>query len=329
MFSGGGTAGSVTPLLAVAEQLRKHELFFVGTYQGVERQLVTDLVYLPLLSGKLRRYFSIRNIIDPFIIILAFWQSWYYIMRYNPTVVVSAGGFVSVPLVWAAWWCNVPVVVHQQDVRLSLSTKLMKPFATVLTKAFAETPLSVEPIGNPVRDLSVTTNEIKLDSSVPTVLIMGGGTGAQFINDLVSTELCNQVNVIHITGEGKMIHTINHARYHPYTLLTNEFNEAIHKADLVVCRAGLGTLSELAELGKPTMIIPIPNSHQEDNAKIFTKHNAAVVLEQTTLTPERFTQEITNLLHDQTKLDQLGKNIIAVLPNGAKQRLVQLISRYG
>src|SRR3990167_11438169 len=208
MFSGGGTAGSVTPFLSLAEQLKNHELWFVGTHTGVERQLVTGMTYLTLPAGKWRRYFSLRNVIDPLIIIGAFYKAWYLLLKHHPDVVVSAGGFVSVPMVWAAWWCNIPVLVHHQDMCMSLATRLMKPFTSVLTKATE--------VGNPVRALTVKTNTFTLNPTIPTILIMCGGTCAQAINDLVSLELCQHYNVIHSTGTGKISKKIDHSHYQSF-----------------------------------------------------------------------------------------------------------------
>lgn len=317
MFSGGGTAGSVTPLLAIAEQLKQHDLYFVGTNHGVEQQLVIGMTYIPLLSGKLRRYFSWRNFVDHFIVIAAFFQSWFYLLKYRPAVVVSAGGFVSVPLVWAAWWCNIPTVVHHQDIRMSLATRLMKPFATTVTYATE--------IGNPVRSLSVTTNAIQLDPSVPTVLIMGGGTGAQAINSLVTPELCQLYNVIHSTGQDKMDHVIQHPHYHSFTLLTEGFAEALHKADIVVCRAGFGTISELVALGKASIIIPIPQSHQVDNARWLEQHHAAIVLSQLNLTPQNLIRNVQQALVQKVELE---KNIRRLFPSTATTTLCQHILQF-
>lgn len=318
MLSGGGTAGSVTPLLAVAEQLKQHELFFVGTPHGIERQLISDMTYLTLPAGKWRRYFSLRNVIDPFVIIMAFYRAWYLMLKYRPNVVVSAGGFVSVPLVWAAWWCNIPVVVHHQDIRMSLATRLMKPFASLLTKA--------SDIGNPVRSLTVTTNSLQIDSSVPTVLIMGGGTGAEAINDLVTPELCKRYNVIHITGPDKTSafskQLQRSPRFYGFELLVREFPEALHKADVVVCRAGFGTISELASLGKASIIIPIPHSHQEDNAQFIEQHKAALVLSQSNLTPQNLIETIQQALVQRV---QLEKNMKQLLPSSGTHTLCQHI----
>ncbi|EKD79496.1 MAG: hypothetical protein ACD_41C00054G0003 [uncultured bacterium] len=318
MFSGGGTAGSVTPLLALAEQLKNHELWFVGTHTGVERQLVTGMTYLTLPAGKWRRYFSLRNVIDPLIIIGAFYKAWYLLLKHHPDVVVSAGGFVSVPLVWAAWWCNIPVLVHHQDMCMSLATRLMKPFTSVLTKATE--------VGNPVRALTVKTNTFTLNPTIPTILIMGGGTGAQAINDLVSLELCQHYNVIHSTGTGKISKKIDHSHYQSFTLLTDTFAEALSKADLVVCRAGFGTISELAALGKAAIVIPIPQSHQEDNAKWLEDHQAAVVASQSELTQEKLIQLIKTTL---SKRSQLESSIKQLLPSNATSTLCQIIERLG
>lgn len=315
MFSGGGTAGSVTPLLALAEQLTGQQLSFVGTTTGVERQLVKDITYFTLPAGKLRRYWSWRNVVDPFIIVYAFFKAWALLLKQLPDVVVSAGGFVSVPLVWAAWWCNIPVLVHHQDRRMSLATRLMKPFATVVTHATE--------IGNPVRSLAVTTNVITVDPTVPTILIMGGGTGATAINALVSTQLCEQYNVIHITGTNKMAHTITQARYHPYELLTDAMSEALQKADVVVCRAGFGTISELAALGKASVIIPIPRSHQEANAQWLEQQAVAIVVTQTALTPEKLMDVIQTAFEQR---HQLQAKIKHVLPENATHTLCQIIT---
>lgn len=329
-LTGGGTAGSVTPLLAVAEQLRQHELWFVGTKHGVERSLVPNYVrYLSVPAGKLRRYFDWRNLVDPVVVVVAFFYSLWLIVRYAPEVIVSAGSFVSVPVVWAAWWCNVPVVIHQQDLQVGLATRLMRLAAHQVTMAFPEIPLrDAAHIGNPVRSLTPTTQQFKLDTTVPTVLIFGGGTGAAAINRLVTPELCAQANVIHLTGKGKAGLTPAPARYHQFELLTEAMPEALHVADVVVCRAGLGTLSELAVLKKPTIVIPIPQSHQEHNAKYFADHKAVVSLNQLQLTPTLFTQTILRLLADQAERQRLAEAIGQMNRVDAATRLATMIERY-
>ncbi len=327
LLSGGGTAGSVTPLLALAEQLPEYDLLFVGTKTGVERTIVGErMPYKSIPAGKLRRYTSIKNFTDGFKILLGFFYSLVILIRYRPKVVVSAGSFVSVPVVWAAWCCGIRTIIHQQDLQVGLATRLMQPFASVLTKAFTDIRLhNAEIIGNPVRNLTPTTADFTVDSSVPTVLIFGGGTGAQAINELVSQELCDIANVIHITGPDKNTSTISHARYHVFEILGENMKEALAKADLVIARAGLSTISELAILGKPAIIIPMPNSHQEINAQFLDTHDAAFILQQTQITQASLVRDCEMLLHSPEQLAYFSKNISELMPNNAAEKLATII----
>lgn len=328
---GGGTAGSVMPLLAVAEHLSDAQIYFIGTKYGVERKLVErKLPYLTIPAGKLRRYFAWQNFIDPIKVVIAFFKALYLVMRYRPKVVVSAGSFVATPMIWAAWCCGVPVVVHQQDVKISLTTRLTAPFATILTKAFSDIKLfGAEWIGNPVRDLTPTTRTFRTspegNRTFPTIFIFGGGTGAQALNNLVTKTLCDFANVIHVTGTGKNQNIFANPRYHHFELLNEEYKEALSKADIVVARAGLSTISELATLGKSAIIIPMPNSHQEYNAHFLQEHEAAIILDQAKLTPETFTQEIKNLLHDTQKQKYLSENIRKLIKANAAEVLAEKI----
>lgn len=328
-LSGGGTAGSVSPLLAVAEHLHGYDLFFVGTAHGVERDLVGKrMPYLSIPAGKLRRYSSWRNITDVANIIYAFFYSLILLVRYRPSAVITAGSFVAVPLVWAAWCVGIRTVVHQQDLQVGLATRLTQPFASVLTKAFVEIPLhNAEVVGNPVRDLTPTTQDFTLDTTVPTILVFGGGTGAQAINELVSKELCDLANVIHVTGPNKNTSHISHPRYHVFELLNESMKEALAKADLVIARAGLSTISELSILTKPAIIIPMPNSHQEVNAKFLDKHSAAFILQQHQITPASLVRDCEMLLHNPEQLEYFSKNISSIMPHTAAEQLAQKIRK--
>lgn len=327
-LTGGGTAGSVTPLLAVAEHISNHQLHFIGTKMGVERQLMpATMSYHAIAAGKWRRYWSWRNLADVGHIVVAFMQALWLVARYQPAVVVSIGSFVSVPVVWAAWWCSVPVVIHQQDVQVGLATRLMKPCATSITKAFAETNLAALCIGNPVRSLVPTTHDFKLDPAYPTVLIFGGGTGSQGINQAVTADLCEFANIIHGTGEGRSQPHWKHPRYHPVTFLKDTMAEALQVADVVVCRAGLGTLSELAALGKAAIIIPMPQSHQEANAALFKQHQACIVLPQTDLTPTHLAHTIQALLSDTAQRHRLQQAMQTLNPATTAQVLAKTITQ--
>lgn len=327
-LTGGGTAGSVTPLLAVAEHISHHQVHFIGTKMGVERQLVpATMSYHAIAAGKLRRYWSWRNVADLGRLGVAFMQALWLVARYQPVVVVSMGSFVSVPVVWAAWWCNIPVVIHQQDVQVGLATRLMKPCATKITKAFSETALVAQCVGNPVRSLVPTTHDFKLDTAYPTVLIFGGGTGADAINQAVTVELCAFANVIHGTGEGRWQPDWEHPRYHRVTFLKDNMAEALRVADVVVCRAGLGTLSELAALGKAAIVIPMSQSHQEANAALFQQHQACIVLPQSDLTSTHLAHTIQALLLDTARRHRLQQAMQTLNPATSAQVLAETITQ--
>ena len=365
MFSGGGTGGSVTPLLAVAEELLKEthesdggdlELLFVGTKTGLERGMVetfaaAPLRYIPLSGGKWRRYFSVYNFWDIFKIGVAFFQSLILLTREKPTVIISAGSFISVPLVWAAALKKIPILIHQQDARPGLANKLMAPAARVITVTFenslADYGVKAVWTGNPSGDMErykerIGETKIKygLQSDRPLVLIAGGGTGSAAINKLVSQarpELIEFCQIIHLTGKGKLFEQRFGSaqasdnpemvgRYQTREFLNNEeFLALTAAADLVVSRCGLGTLTELSALGKPTILIPMPDSHQEDNAAIFRAAEAAVILEQKDLTPEKLTDEVKQILSNPVLRERLKKNIAKVIKRGAAKNLAGLI----
>ncbi len=350
IFSGGGTAGPVSPLLAVAETIKNyeskitnHKFLWIGTKGGVEKEMVEkeNIEFKSIVSGKLRRYFSWQNFIDPFKISVGFFQSIFIILKFKPDLVMSAGGFVSVPVVWAAWLLRVPVLIHQQDVRPGLANKLMALFAKVITVTFEK---SLEDygkkavwIGNPIRQSliqnieHITQNNFDFNNKLPIVLIVGGGTGAGFLNKIIiesAKELSEVCNIILIAGKDK----IPNSKFQIPNLQVYEFlnaedmAEVLNIADAVVSRSGLGLSTELSYLGKPTIFIPIPDSHQEDNAQIFRDKDAAIVLDQKKLTKEDFVKSIKRLLEDKKLQDKLSQNISQVIKKGANEEMVKIIT---
>lgn len=317
-LTGGGTLGSVTTLLAIAPFLQKrgYALHWVGTVDGPERALVeaAGIPFTGIMAPKLRRYITWRHVLIPFELVKGCMQAFTLLLAEHPAAIVTAGGFVSVPVVWMGWIRKIPSLVHQQDVQFGLANFLMTPCASAFTVTFEQ---SVKHFprgkttwtGNPVRDLKPTTHAFALDHSVPTVLVFGGGTGAQALNALVTEQLCTFANVIHVTGKGKSAASIVHPRYHAYEFLGEEMKEALSVADLVVCRAGLGTITELAALKKPAIVIPLPGTHQEQNGAVLKQRNAACVIEQKNLTPESLTETIQMMLVDRKTRDALSKQI--------------------
>jgi UDP-N-acetylglucosamine--N-acetylmuramyl-(pentapeptide) pyrophosphoryl-undecaprenol N-acetylglucosamine transferase len=354
LLTGGGTGGSVSPLLAIVNQLKiknyqlKIDYLFIGSWKGIEREMVNaeNIKFKSIFCGKFRRYFSWRNFTDPFLILIGFFQALAVQLVWRPDIVISAGSFVSVPVVWAAWILRVPVLIHQQDVRPGLANKLMAPFARVVTVTFKE---SLKHYGkkaiwtgnmvrNEIRNLKFEIGELKkkfgLKENMPVVLALGGGTGAMAINELVRKgldELTKFCQIIHITGKNKSGSTALKAveplmAYRSFEFLNAEqMAYAYAVADIVVSRCGMGVLTELSYLGKPSILIPIPDSHQEDNAKIFKEKDAAIVLDQKELTPQILVENIKNLINNKEKQNKISGNIQKVIKKGANEKIIKII----
>jgi len=344
LFSGGGTIGSVSPLIAVYEEIKKQkpdtEFLWLATRNGPEIQLVSNyqIPIKHIFSGKFRRYFSFKNFIDPFFVFLGFVQSFFIIIKFKPDAILSAGGFVSVPVTWAGKILRKPCLIHQQDIRPGLANKMMANSAKIITVTFQKS-LNDFPkgktvlTGNPVRADILTGDKEEaykffgFTPTLPTILIMGGGTGAAKFNQLVLDSLEQLVTfcqVIHLTG-GKNDKVAEHPNYRSYDFLTEQMKHAYAVADLVVSRAGMSALTELSVLGKAAIVIPIAGSHQEENAVEFFKNNAILMVEEKNLNPEGFTVAIRELLSDHVQLDGLRRNIKTIMPSDAASRIVKII----
>lgn len=345
IISGGGTGGSVTPLFQIYRDLKdKFDFIFVGTYSGLEVEMVKKegIVYRPILSGKWRRYFSFKNFIDFFKIFLAFWQSLFLLIKERPGLVVSAGGFVAVSLSWAAWILKIPVIIHQQDVVPGLANKIMSRVANIITVTFSTSlkayGKNAKLIGNLGPDFSKTKlshNEVldkyKIkDSSLPLILVLGGGTGSLFLNKLIKDSLNDLIKfsrVIHVVGSSlrDIENNFNHDNYSKIEFVDHQdLLVLMSLAGLVVSRCGLATLTELSFLSKPSILIPMPNSHQEFNAFEFMNKEAAIVLSENNLTSDNFVKEIKNILLDDNLKNKLSQNIFKVIKNG-NQEMIAII----
>ena len=336
--------GSVSPLLAVAAELQSRgqatELLFIGTAGGPEKEAVNSykIPFKAIASGKLRRYFDWRNFTDPWQIAKGFFQALSIVRDFRPDAVMVAGAYVGVPVAWAAKLMGVPVLVHQQDIETGLANKLMSNAARKITVSFdislKDFPASkVVLTGNPLReefyhcDKKKSREFFHLRDDQPVILITGGGTGSQNINDLAAKALPKIVKfaqVIHTTGAGKA-KAYESENYHQYEFLKHEMPEALCVADLVVCRAGLSTLTELAVCGKPAVIIPMHKTHQEHNAAYYRSHNAAVVLSEPTLNPEALAETLRDLLSSREKLAQLSDSIKRIMPADGARRVADVL----
>ena len=352
ILSGGGTIGSVSPLLAVREELIKQqvsaEFIWIGTENGLEREILAeeDIPFFAIKSGKWRRYFSLNNFFDLFRFVFGFFQAIKIIRTFKPDLILSAGSFVSVPIVIAGALFHTRIIIHQQDLTPGLANRLMAPLAAKITVTFEES-LKYFPAGktvltgNPVRskiifsDKESAKQHFGLEVGLPTVLVMGGSLGAEAINKLLFESITKMIEfcqIIHIVGKGNMVEWTDKekfgslaGRYHSFEYMFLELGQAYAAADLVVCRAGLATLTELCFLGKPTVLIPIPNNQQEENAGYFDSKNAVVVFAEAESSSEKFIDLIKNLLADSGSLIRLGDNMKRAMKQGANENYLAVI----
>lgn len=320
VFTGGGTSGHVTPNLALIKVLSEQgwQCRYIGSYSGIEKQLVEreGIEYKAISSGKLRRYFSWENFIDPFKVLAGTVQAWWDLRRRKPHMVFSKGGFVALPVVVAAWLLRIPVLAHESDLTPGLTTRLSYPFVDKLCLTFA-------PQGQPFKDMSrvtVTGTPVRtsllagdkqrareftqLPGELPTLLIFGGGLGAQSINTLITENvaaLCAQYQVIHICGADKVV-DVKHENYRAYPYLHEEFADCMALADVVIARAGANSVYELLRLHKPHILIPLPadrsRGDQIANAKYLAERQLSEVIPEAELSAESLLATIQRVLAD-------------------------------
>lgn len=338
LFAGGGTLGPVTPLLAVAEALRAQDpsvsIVWIGTAHGPEKSLVEAAGY-PFFAvpvARLPRYPSTEWILFSWRMASAFARALWILRRERPDAIGTAGGYTGVPVVKAAWLLRIPRWIHQPDVRPVLSNVLTAPLATWITVAWEATRPSfstrkTDVVGNPVR-ASVTRGDraralarFGFSGTRPIVLVMGGGGGSAWINQTVSSfapRLLERADLIHVTGRQK-----TSASYATVELLEGaDMADAYAAADVVVARAGMGTIGEVSVLRKPTLLIPLPNSLQEANAMLAASAGAAVVVQQAEGS-DALWNVLADLLSDKEKQRHLSERMGALLPDDAAARVAK------
>ena len=342
LMTGGGTLGPVTPLLAVAAEWKKRDpdvkLSWVGTKSGPEKVLVetAKIEFHALQAPKFDRTRMWKLPFVPVLMFLSCVQAFRLLGALQPDIVLTAGAYVSVPMVWMAWLRGIPVWVHQLDVEPGLANKLMARFAAKISVTWSESlsafpAKKTEVVGAMARkfvkvgEQQMARERYAFAPEKPAVLVMGGGTGAAKINEMMSIiapELLQKANVLHITGKGKMLGSLAEAgaNYVAVEFLNEGMPDAYAVADVVVARAGMGTIAELAALGKPTVLIPILASHQEANAKALVDRDAAEVVKY--LTPQTLMQAIDRLLDDTERRQQLSHNIRGIFALNADERIV-------
>lgn len=328
--------GPVTPLLAVHEVLGS-EAMWIGTPHGPESAVVegVGIPFFSLPVARLPRRPSIELLALPVTFTRALWRAVRLLRRERPQVIASAGGYTAVPVCLAARFLRIPIWVHQQDVTPLLTNRLTAPLATCVTVAFAASLnvfKSAHVAGNPVRPSILlgraqrAREHFNISNNKPTVLVFGGGTGAMWLNkivDEIAESLGPQANIIHLTGRGKQTDRQRHTDHHVREFLTSEMADALALADVVVCRAGLGTITELAALSKAAVMIPLPKSPQLANAKVVKE--ACVVLHQAPTRPRQLQESIEILLKNPARREELGRKMHDVLPTNIADELGQML----
>lgn len=365
IFVGGETAGPVMPLLTLADVWVKQDStikpIFFDLHRSVAARIVPNRGYKfkSITSGKFRRYWSIKNFFSPFLTLFGLVQSLILLATIKPIIVIGAGGYIQVPVVIAAWLLRIPRVIHQQDIVPTFSNRICTPFANKITVTFEKSLkdfpqglgfeksyshyTKVEWTGNPT-DLvqkDVTQEQkhsaqklFNLDPERPTVLVIGGGSGAIGLNAAVNhslPELLKVVQVVHSTGVGKRVRpnvdiAHGHDRYHQFEFI-DQINQAYVAADVVICRAGIGTLTALSALGKLSIVVPMPESHQEWNAQYLYNHKAATILDETDITPSTLAKTVRKILFDADLQKEMQKNILSIMPRNATENVLNVVKK--
>ncbi len=320
ILTGGGTAGHVTPNIALLPRLREagFDITYIGSYNGIEKQLLKEqkIPYYGISSGKLRRYFDIKNFSDPLKVLKGLGQSVRLMRKLKPDIVFSKGGFVSVPVILAARFCHIPSIIHESDLTPGLANKLAIPNAAKVCCNFPET-LKYLPedkavlTGSPIRKELLTGNKesaralCHFNNEKPVLFVVGGSSGSKFINDTIRgllPELLKSYQVIHMCGKGNIEESLKRtAGYKQFEYIGAELNDIFALADLVISRAGANSICELLALHKPNILIPLSaNASRGDqilNAQSFEKQGYSVVIEEEIITPAK----LLNIIHETYK----------------------------
>ena len=324
VLTGGGTAGHVTPHLALIPRLLEqgYEIHYIGTENGIEHEMMTmeGVTYHACKTGKLRRYFSWQNFVDPFKVVIGAFQASHQIGKIKPDVCFSKGGFVSVPVVIGAWLHKVPVLCHESDLTPGLANKICSKFAKKLATTFPECAdaLGEKAVvtGTPMRpELFMGSRErgLKLagfDGSKPVLMMTGGSLGAQSVNKVLREaldELLKDMDVLHLCGKGNLDEGLKGKKgYAQFEFLSEEMPDAFACADGVLSRAGSNSLCELQALKKPMLLVPYPKGASRGdqilNAQSFEKRGLCMELSQENLNRESLIQAVGELMKNRQKL---------------------------
>jgi len=349
VLTGGGTAGHVTPNLALLPYLFKDnwEIHYIGTKDGIERDLVSRFEYVryhSIQSGKLRRYADVKNFTDPLKVLFGIAQSLFLISKIRPLVIFSKGGFVSVPVCIAGFLTSVPVIIHESDLTPGLANRIASKLATKICTSFPETVSMFQDCdciftGTPIRDELMRGDAEKgrtfcgFSKDKPVILVVGGSLGAQAINRCVREnipKLLKNFDIAHICGKNNIDPKfLGIEGYAQFEYLNEQMAHVLAMADLVVSRAGSNSINEFLEIKKPNLLIPLPKSasrgDQVLNAEVFEKKGYSKVLRQEDLNADSLYIAISGLYAQRQKYAQA---MDVTLKGKGTQGVLNLINMY-
>ncbi len=348
LFTGGGTGGHIFPIIAVAREMKRLwpeiaqtpedlELFYLGPKDEFYSILLAQegIKVKSVLSGKLRRYFSFQNFIDIFFKIpIGICQAFFHMLFLAPDLIFSKGGYGSFPPVLCGWLFQVPIFLHESDIIPGLSNKILSRFSLEIFTAFPETeyfpPSKMIQVGNPIRKEMIEGSKLeaarifRLKYEKPVILILGGSQGAQRINDMILSILpeilvnfevihqCGEKNFKEVGAEADVVMSPKYREnYHLFPFLNeDELRNAYAAADLIVSRAGSGSVFEIASVGKPSILIPLSDAaqnHQAKNTYSYAENGACVVMEEENLTPHFFLEKLKYLFNHPLELEKMSQ----------------------
>ena len=334
LFTGGGTGGHIFPIIAVRDVFEQgHTFYYLGT-DGFAKENLGDIKAKFILAGKLHRYLSLMLPIEIIKTFIGTIQSFFYLFLWTPDVIFSKGGYGSFPIAFVARIYRIPIILHDSDAVPGLANRKIAKYAKRIILSFesgkkyfkAKQQNKIVVIGNPIRKELLSGDKIKakeifkISSTKPVILILGGSQGAQKINEIVINflpRLLEIAEIIHSCGTENYKFVEKEApkspEYHLYSFLDTELEKyAYALADLIINRAGAGSIFEIAALGKPSILIPLPDAaqdHQRENAFEFSdKESRAIVLDQDNLTPNLLLEQVSNLLSNPELMKKMGES---------------------
>ena len=332
VLTGGGTAGHVTPNMALVPALQKEEfeIHYIGSYDGMEKKLIEDIKipYHGISSGKLRRYFDVKNFSDPFKVIKGYQEALHLMKTLKPDVVFSKGGFVTVPVVLAAKAKKIPVVIHESDMTPGLANKIAIPCAKKVCCNFPEAAKHIGEdkaivTGTPIRKELFLGNSHKsleicgFNEEKPVIMVVGGSSGSKAINEIIRENLdflLKDFQVIHLCGKGNLDESKKELKgYMQMEYAKSELPHLLKLSDIVISRAGANAICELLALNKPNILIPLSarasRGDQILNAQSFEKQGFSYVIEEEQFSKETLEQAVTYVFENkQTYVETMKKN---------------------